>query len=94
MEFLEGTRDWSLGPAGKEGPHLQMTGETRGFSLAVAQRVGFLSSFDGDLREPLTWPKGSPVSIPVVRGSAAFLSSQDRGIWSQDTLKGESRGLS
>ena len=33
------------------------------FSRAVAQRMGFLSSYDGELREPLVWPQGSPVSI-------------------------------
>ena len=36
MEFWEGTRDCSLGPAGKEGPHLVMTGESHGFSRVVA----------------------------------------------------------
>ena len=40
------------------------------------------------------WPQGSPVSIRVARGSAALLSIHGRGIWSQDALKGESRGLS
>ena len=30
-----------------------MTGESRGFSRPVARRVGFLSSYDGELREPL-----------------------------------------
>ena len=37
------------------------------------------------------WPQGSPVSIRVVRGSTAFLSSHGRGIGPQDALKGESR---
>ena len=71
-----------------------MMGESCGFSQAEAQRVGFLSSYDGKLREPLVWPQGSPVSIRVVRGSAAFLSSHRRGIRPQDALKGKSRGLS
>ena len=30
--FGERSRDWSLGHAGDEGPHLSMTGEPRGFS--------------------------------------------------------------
>ena len=34
--FSERTRDCSLGPAGKEGPHLVMTGESHGFSRVVA----------------------------------------------------------
>ena len=54
----------------------------------------FLSSYDGELREPLVWPQGIPVSIRVVRGSAAMLSSHGMGIGPQDTLKVESRGLS
>ena len=71
-----------------------MTGESHGFSRAETCRVGFLSSYDGELREPLLWPQGSPVSIRFVRGSAALLSSHGRGIGPQDSLKGESRGLS
>ena len=31
VEFYQRTRDCSLGPAGKEGPHLAMMGESRGF---------------------------------------------------------------
>ena len=34
--FGEGSRDWSLGHAGDEGPHLSMTGESRGCSRAAA----------------------------------------------------------
>ena len=71
-----------------------MTGQTRGFFRAAAQRVGFSSSYDGELREPLVWPQGSPVSIRVERGSLALLWIHCRGIQPQGTLKGESRGLS
>ena len=63
VEFGEGTWDCSLGPTGKEGPQVVMMGESRGFSRAAMQRMGFLSSYDGELREPLVWPQGSPVSI-------------------------------
>ena len=41
--------------------------------------MGFLSSYDGELREPLVWPQGSPVSIRVARGSAALLSKSQQG---------------
>ena len=61
VEFSERTRDCSLGPAGKEEPHLTMMGKSRGFSRAAAQREGFSSSYDGELRKPLFWPQGSPV---------------------------------
>ena len=71
-----------------------MMGESRGFSRAAAQREGFSSSYDGELREPLVWPQGSPVSIRVERGSLALLWIHCRGIQPQGALKGESRGLS
>ena len=71
-----------------------MTGESHGFSRAETCRVGFLSSYDGELREPLMWPQGSPVSIRVERGNEAFPSSHGRVIGPQDTLKGEFQGLS
>ena len=70
-----------------------MTGESHGFFQAVARRVGFLSSYDGELREPLVWPQGSSVSIRVARGSTALLLSHGRGIGPQDVLKGESQSL-
>ena len=56
--------------------------------------MGFLSSNDGELREPLVWPQGRSISIRVVRGSTALLSSRGRGIGPQSALKGEYRGLS
>ena len=94
VESLERTRDCSLGPAGKEESHLAMTGEARGFFRAAARRVGFLSNYDEEHREPLVWPQGSPVSIRVAKGTATFLLSHGRGIRPQDGLKGEYRGLS
>ena len=36
VEFGEKTRDWTPGHAGKEGPHLEMTVASRGFSRAAA----------------------------------------------------------
>ena len=36
VEFGERTRDWTPGHAGKEGPHLEMTVASRGFSRAAA----------------------------------------------------------
>ena len=41
VEFGERTRDCCPGHAGKEGPHLTMTGAFRGFSLAAAQEWCF-----------------------------------------------------
>ena len=42
--FGERSPDWSLGHAGDEGPHLSMTGESRGCSRAAAPVCGFRSS--------------------------------------------------
>ena len=58
----------------RKGPHLAMTGEPRVFSR-VAE--GF-SSYDGELREPLVLPQGSPISIRYARGSWGLLSSHWR----------------
>ena len=56
--------------------------------------MGFLSSNNGELREPLVWPQGCSVSIRVGRGSTALLASHGRVIRPQDALKGEYRVLS
>ena len=70
-----------------------MTGKSPGFFQAAAQPVGFLSRYDGELREPVMWLQGNPVSIRVESRSAALLLSQRRGIGPQDALKGKSPGL-
>ena len=57
-----------------KGPHLEMTGEPRGFSRVAA---GFLN-YDRELREPLLLPQGSPISIQVARGSWGLHSSHCR----------------
>ena len=54
----------------------------------------FLSSNDGELREPLVWPQGSSLSIRVVRGNTTLLSSHSRGIRPQYAFKGKYQGLS
>ena len=57
-----------------KGPHLMMTGEPHDFSRVAA---GF-SSCEGELREPLLLPQGSPIPIRVARGSWGLLSSHCR----------------
>ena len=57
-----------------KGPHLAL-GDSPGFSRVAVGNLGFLSSYDGDLRDPLVWPQESPVSIRVVRGLPGFLYS-------------------
>ena len=47
------------------GPHLTLRGETPGFPQVAAGNLGFFSSYDGDLRDPLVLPQESQVYIPV-----------------------------
>ena len=69
-------------------------GEISWVFLSYDVSVWCLTIYDGELREPLVWCQGSPVSIRDARGSAALLSSHGRGIGPQNGLKKESRGLS
>ena len=56
-----------------KGPELALRGESPGFSLVV---VGFLSCYDGDLRDQLVEPQGGPISTRVARGPSGYLCSQ------------------
>ena len=56
--------------------------------------MGFLTRYDRELREPLEWRQEVRSPMRVARGSASLLSSHGRGIWPQDGLKKDSRGLS
>ena len=58
-----------------KGPHLALRGESRGFSRVVAGSLGFLSSCEGDFRDPLVLLQRSGVSSRVARGTSGFLSS-------------------
>ena len=69
-------------------------GDSCDFSRVVAGSLGFLLSYDGELREPLVLSQGSPVSIRVARGNVGLLLSHGRGIGPQFALKRESGGLS
>ena len=57
-----------------KGPHLAGSQESPGFSQVGAGNLGFLLSYDGDLRDPLVWSHESPVSMQVSRGLLGFLS--------------------
>ena len=58
-----------------KGPHLALRGESRGFSRVRAVGLGFLSSCDGDFRDPLVLPQKIQVSFRVATGTSGFLSS-------------------
>src|SRR5574337_785246 len=90
----ERSRDWPLGHAGDEGPHLRDDGGVSGWFWSGGPRVRFLTRYDGEVSEPLVGRQGSRVSMRVARGSASLLWSHGRGIWPRDVLKKVSRGLS
>ena len=52
--------------------------------------MGFLTRYDGELREPFVRCQGSQVSMRVATGSASLLLSYGRGIRPQDASKKDS----
>ena len=60
----------------RKGPNIAWSGESPAFSRVVAGNVGFLPTYDGDLRDMLLLPQESPVSMRVARGLLGFLSSR------------------
>ena len=71
-------------------PHLMLRVESHGFSRVVAGSLGFLSSGDGDFREP----QGCQASFLVVRGTLGFLSTHCRRIRPHLKLKRETHVFS
>ena len=63
-----------------KGPHLALSGESRGFSRVLVGILGYLSSCDRDLRDPLVLLQRSRVSFRDSRGTSGFLSSRCRQI--------------
>ena len=57
-------------------PQLVLRGESPGFSRVSA---GFLSSYNGDFRDPLVGPQQGPVSTQIARGPSGFLCSRCPG---------------
>ena len=100
VEFGERTRDCSLGHAGKEGPHLTMTGASRGFSQGavpgwVSHEIGRGAQGDScgatEVRSPWTWHGGAPHCSRVMVGESSLKTLRRRtlevflGVW-QETL--------
>ena len=75
----------------RKGPHLALTGASRGLSRVAAGGLRFLSRYHGALREPLILPQGSQSSIRVARASAGVLWSHSRP---QFAWKGGCQGIS
>ena len=78
----------------RKGPHLTLSVESPGFSRVASGILGFLSSYDGDLREVLVLPQESQVSMWVVRGNSRFLSSWCGGLGDHLELRLEPKGSS
>ena len=48
--------------------------------LDFLELLQVLSTYDGDLRDPLWWPQERPVPMRVARGLSGFLSRRCRGL--------------
>ena len=79
-------------PCRKRRPSFHDDGGVPVFS-SCGVSVGFLTRYNGELREPLLWRQGSQVSMCMARGCASLLSSHGSRIGLQDALKKDSRGL-
>ena len=74
FRISRGNLGFLLRRCSRKGPHLAMLGEPLGFSRFAPR----FSRYDGELREPLVWPQGSPISIQFARGSWGLLSNHCR----------------
>ena len=93
VEFGERTPDCSPEHAGKEGPHLTMTGPLVGF-LKLWRQCGVSHEVRWGYQGASTVAPGKTGLHAVGRGSTALLLSQGRGLGPQDPLKKDSLGLS
>ena len=64
------------------------------FFSTGAGSLGFLSGYNGDLREPLMLPQGSQPSFQVANVTLGYLSSSCRGIRLHLELRQETQGSS
>ena len=103
LELPQGCQEPFRGSRGKvgfflrllsgKGPHLTLRGESPGFSRVAVANLGFLLSYDGELRDPLVCPQESPVSMQVARGLSGFLSSQCQVLSPHLQLRKQSSGF-
>ena len=81
LEFHQGCQGPFRGSRGKVGylsrhrcgrkPHLTLRGKS-GFTRVVAENLGFLSSYDREIRDPLVLPQENPVSMRVERAKRSY----------------------
>ena len=77
-----------------KGPPLEFRGESPYFSRVAAGTLGFLSSYDRDLRDPLLLPCESQVSMKVNRGLSGYCYSQYQDIGPYLEMSSETQGSS
>ena len=63
----EGRWDFSLDAVVEKGLNVALMGESPDFSRVEVGNLGFLSSYYGDLRDPLMLPQECQVSMRVAR---------------------------
>ena len=78
----------------RKGPHLVLRGESPVLSRVAVANLGFISSYDRDLRDPLFGPQESPVSMRIVRSLSGFIRSRCRGQGLHMHLRPEPQGAS
>ena len=76
FRVLRGNVGFLLRCCSENRPHLPLRGESPGFPQGLAGLLGFLSSYDMDLRVSLLLPQGNQFSFRVVTPWAARDSSQ------------------
>ena len=76
------------------GPHLEMRWTTWGTSRVVVRHSSILSSFGGDVKEPLMLPQEIQATFQVLRGTSGFLLSRCRRIEPHLELRQEIQGSS
>ena len=64
------------------------------FFQYAAGNLGFLSTYDGDARDPLVWPQESAVSMRVAKGLSGFLFTHSRGHGPHTDLRPEPQASS
>ena len=104
LELPQGCQEPFRGSRGKvgfflrllsgKGPHLTLRGESPGFSRVAARNLGFLLSYDGDLRDPFVLPQEIQVFMRAERDLSGFLSSRCRGLGPHLDLRLEAQSSS
>ena len=91
FEAQEGRWDFSRDDDRKRASS-RVQGRISWFSRVPAGNLGFLSSYDRDLKGPFVLPQETPVSMRVARGLSGVLSSQHQVLGPHLELRLEPQG--